>query len=356
MRSKYKPSDISLYVPCYNAGATIGACLEAVGKQTARPRRVMVIDDGSEVRYLNPEIEVIRHDQNRGLAAARNTALKACDTRLIASLDADVLPDSTWLERLLDAINAPSCSGTGGMMTERYSENLADRWRAVHMAQNWGDTSVRNPRFLFGANTLYKTQVLKGAGGYDERHRSNDEDRTISDLLYAQGHDLVYEPKARCEHLRRDTLKTILAGYWQWHHSKGLLNGDFDSPAGILSRIERVNFGIYKYRVEMDHEAERRELLPLDMLLPWVFCAMDLRMLNQHAGLDVPHFPSSDIMQAIPEIVTERILAVLPQTSGIKTEVSWGLEYVTQFRRNLESSGWLERLDSSKSLWRALGV
>ena len=346
IKTSYTPSDITLYVPCYNAAETIEVCLDGILKQTVRPRRVLVIDDGSDLPYLNAEIEIIRHNQNKGLAAARNTALKACDTALIAALDSDVLPDPSWLETLLSAVNEHNCSGAGGMMIERYTNSVANRWRSVHMAQNWGDTLIRNPRFLFGANTLYRTQVLKNAGGYNERLRSNDEDRTMSDLLYAQGHATIYTPQAHCEHLRRDTIKTILRGYWKWHHSKGLLNGDFDSIAGITSRIEQVNFGIFTYRFHLDDDAGRSDLLPLDMMIPWVFCAMDLLMLNQHTGLGIPHFPPAELLQDMPKTISNLIKKMLPQVGSIDANELLADEYLAEFKRNIDISGWMEKIGS----------
>lgn len=274
----YKPSDITLYIPFYNADNTISECLEGVFSQSIAPAEIVIVDDGSTRPCVEPRARVVRHAENRGLAAARNTALQYCGTSLVAALDSDVRPEVNWLRELLAVINTGKYAGVGGMMTETCCRTLGDKWRKIHMSQHWGLELVENPKFLYGANTLFNANILKQTGGYDEQHRTNDEDRQISETLYDAGHCLCYTPKATCGHLRSDTAESILPGYWRWHHMKGVKRGDFLSPNGIAGRIKDVNFGISCYRTELDKKKNRVDLLALDSAIPWVFCALDLRL------------------------------------------------------------------------------
>ncbi len=293
MRKVFTPSDITLYIHYYNNDKTVASVLEAIFSQTIKPYRILIIDDGSseslklDKRFSNSCV-VIRHDKNKGLAAARNTAIKNCHTSLVAALDADVLPEKEWLEKMLGASNNfRDVVGIGGAMYERYSETLPDKWRSVHMAQNWGDQEIINPRFLFGCNTLFRKDVIVEAGGYDERLRTNNEDRTLSEKIYSLGYSLLYTPSAKTWHLRQDTDYTILKSYWQWHHAKGLVRGDFASFDGIVKRIEEVNFGIFKYRFDLDMQNKRFDLLKIDLAIPWVFCALDIKLFCQIRGEEI---------------------------------------------------------------------
>ncbi len=86
------PSDVGLYIPCYNAEKTLPACIEAVLGHSYRLKEVMVVDDGStdltqQVANRYP-VRVIAHPFNKGLAAARNTAICHMDTEYVASVDA----------------------------------------------------------------------------------------------------------------------------------------------------------------------------------------------------------------------------------------------------------------------------
>lgn len=93
--------DVSVVIPCYQAEATIRRCLESVMQQSCLPLEVILIDDGStdgtqqQLRQLQTlwqkqcEIKVITHDQNQGVAAARNAGWVLAKGYLIAFLDAD---------------------------------------------------------------------------------------------------------------------------------------------------------------------------------------------------------------------------------------------------------------------------
>ena len=88
---------VSLYVPAYNVAGTLAACLEAVLAQTLPPAEILVIDDGStdgtaSVARSFP-VSLLPQPGNLGLAAARNRGLKQAAHELVASLDADCVPD-----------------------------------------------------------------------------------------------------------------------------------------------------------------------------------------------------------------------------------------------------------------------
>ena len=93
---------ITLAIPTYNAGPYIErSLLSALDQDFASPYEVLVIDDGSTddsmslVRHLadghsrGQRIRVVRHAQNRGLGAARNTAIDEADGDYLFFLDAD---------------------------------------------------------------------------------------------------------------------------------------------------------------------------------------------------------------------------------------------------------------------------
>ncbi len=315
-------------------------------RQTASPGKILLIDDGSttplsidEKRF--PGVRIIRQDCNRGLAAARNKALENCGTPLIASLDADVAPEPEWLERLIETANRENAAGVGGRLDEYFQENAGDRWRAVHMAQHWGDNPLPNPRFLYGANNLFRVDALLSAGGYNGALRTNYEDMSLSEKLYSQGAKLFYEPSARCWHYRKDTKETILRGFWQWHHAKGAINGEFDSPKGLIDRIKRVNFGIYRHRFDMDKQAGRLEFLELDLLLPWAFCALDLQKASQlgKAG-EIPVFPAQRLLALLSPSLREFLLRIIPAPSNPKKNLPWHAEYLEIFEQALNSFNW----------------
>ena len=349
MSGGYSSGDVTLYIPYFNSQEMIGECLYGILGQSVRPSRLILLDDASNPpassvsAVRDSGTEIVRLESNIGLGASRNRILEICKTPLLASLDSDVVASPDWLEILLDTLNAhPEAAGVAGRLDELRQDTLGDRWRAVHMKQHWGDKPLVNPRFLYGANNLFSVSALREAGAYGPTLKTNYEDMSMSERLLAKGFTLLYEPSAACGHLRRDTDSSILRGFWKWFHAKGLLQGDFDSPAGLLRRVEAVNFGIYRYRFDLDVKEGRREFLKLDLLIPWLFCALDLEMARRHSGLDVPEFPGG-LLPALPPEPSSILKEALPKPfwTGCQPQ-AWHNDYISKFADCLKSFKWLD--------------
>lgn len=215
---------ISVYVPCYNAERTIGACLASLIAQRRKPDEILVVDDGSTDRSLKiakryPGVRIIHHAVNKGLSTARNTGIRFSKGDLIGSIDADCAADPLWLQILAGEMERdPELSGVAGAVNETERGTIADRWRTFHMRQHYGRRVVENPRFLFGANTLFRRSVLEAAGPYPALLRTNGEDFEICKRIYVKipGAKLRYLPDAFVHHLRRDTFKSIAHAYWRY--------------------------------------------------------------------------------------------------------------------------------------------
>jgi glycosyltransferase involved in cell wall biosynthesis len=85
---------ISVVIPCHNAGPWIGETLRSVAAQTRPPHEIIVVDDASS----DDSVEQIRHSgvdvrlipaQCRNAAASRNVGIDAATGDWIALLDAD---------------------------------------------------------------------------------------------------------------------------------------------------------------------------------------------------------------------------------------------------------------------------
>ena len=96
---------VSVIIPAYNVTAFIADALESLRAQTFRNFETIVVNDGCPdsanlERVLEPyraEIVYIRQE-NQGVAAARNTALRAAQAPLVALLDPDDMWEPEYLE------------------------------------------------------------------------------------------------------------------------------------------------------------------------------------------------------------------------------------------------------------------
>jgi len=277
-------ANVSIYIPAYNASEFLERSIESILAQTLIPDEILVIDDGSkdstaEITSRYSRVKLIRHEKNRGLAAARNTAFQLARNELVASIDADCVADSEWLATLVSHMDDLKLAGVGGRLIEGVQCSVADRWRSAHMPQEWGLEPIRDPIFLFGANNLFRKSAVLGVGGYDESMRTNGEDADMCRRLRAQGWELAYDPTAKATHMRHDSVRSILHTYWRW-----LFFGRPDGPNRISLPLifRRAFLGNVRYLfydlTKSDWKARRFELIGLDLLTLFYFPYRDLRV------------------------------------------------------------------------------
>jgi N-acetylglucosaminyltransferase len=266
-------AEITVYIPAYNVAPFLPRSIESLLAQTLPPAEILVIDDGStdssaQIAQRYSQVTVVRHPRNSGLAAARNTAFRTARSEWVASLDADCLAQPSWLEKLAPHLHDPKIAGVGGFLLEGVQHSVADRWRSAHMPQQWGENLVKNPKFLFGCNNIFKRSAVLQVGGYDESMRTNGEDCDLSRRLLASNCDLLYDPAARATHLRHDSVKSILDTYWRWWKSGVNAYASGISLRSVLGHAIFVHFRHTFLRLfAEDLRAKRLELLPLDVML-----------------------------------------------------------------------------------------
>ncbi len=213
---------VTFYVPVFNAEAYMARAIEGVLAQCYPLDAVVVVDDGStdasmEIAAGYP-LEMAVHSENRGLAAARNTAFTCAESPLVAACDADAFPEPGYMKYIMMEWenSVPAVAGIGGRLVELYRETPADLWRCLHLPQDPGLARLHPPRFLFGSNTVFRRDAVLDAGGYDTRFRTNSEDVELCERLEAAGHTFTATPHARACHMRRDTPASVLRAHWGW--------------------------------------------------------------------------------------------------------------------------------------------
>lgn len=102
---------IAVVIPTYNRPRMVTEAVDSVLAQTRQADEIVVVDDGSQ----EPCEEVLRvygdrvgyiFQENRGLAGARNTGIRATDSALLTFLDDDDLLEANHLESLAALLEA----------------------------------------------------------------------------------------------------------------------------------------------------------------------------------------------------------------------------------------------------------
>ncbi|MFN8496270.1 MAG: glycosyltransferase [Anaerolineae bacterium] len=213
---------ISAAIPCYNGARWIAETVAALQRQTRPPDELLVIDDGSTdgsgALAAGVGARVITHAVNRGLAAARNTALVAASGDILVFVDSDAYAAPGMIEALLAGFTAPDIAGVGGGGVEAHQVTHADAWRARHARQWHGPRPVTDAPYLHGLCAAYRRQALFAVGGFDTALRTNAEDVEMGIRLRQAGYRLVYTPDAVVYHQRADTLPTLAKMIDRWYY------------------------------------------------------------------------------------------------------------------------------------------
>ena len=127
---------VTVIVPVYNQAEFLPECLGSLRAQTISTWQAIIVDDASETGAAEAVVQaekdsrfqLIRHDCNRGLAASRNTGIRAARTRWVLCLDADDKLADDALETLLSlADRHPDGHAFFGIF--KPSESLIERCR-----------------------------------------------------------------------------------------------------------------------------------------------------------------------------------------------------------------------------------
>ena len=359
---------ITLYIPCYNAEEYIDDILKAVFNQTLPADEVIVVDDGStdntaKIASGYP-IRLIRHSENRGLSASRNSAIKNSKAEFIASLDADCLPSPGWLQHLMQGLDAPRVAGAGGKLLEKYSHDACGLWRSIHMKQYWEEGD--SPQFLFGSNTIFRRKALLDVGLYNEKFKNNYEDVDISIRLKEKGYILIYTPEALAEHLRRDDIASILNAFWQWNVYY-YDNKSCYSSLGNLTQKLKENILLANRYLEEDTSGGRDSLLYLDFLFS---CHNSFRDLEYYMTKDIKNnqkpserslwFGLIDLTFSYHFNREENCLNTFlnKEEAPLQNFLAWNLMVASLINEKFKSRGFQKIFfrDSFLSLWRIEGL
>jgi mycofactocin glycosyltransferase len=183
-----------------------------------RGLHIVIVDDGSSTPIRmedfagTHDMEIIRHPQSKGPAAARNTGLAACKTGYVAFLDSDVVPRRGWLEALLGHF----CDPTVALVAPRIvglaqTDHLVARYEAVRSSLDLGQREApvipyTSVSYVPSAAIICRTTALRDVDGFDETLRSG-EDVDLCWRLVEAGARLRYEPIAQVAHDHRTELR-----------------------------------------------------------------------------------------------------------------------------------------------------
>lgn len=167
-----------MLIPAFNAADTIGATLKSAVSQTHRDIEIVVVDDGSRddtvvvvdaLARADNRIRLIRQN-NAGVAAARNRALRESNGMFIAPLDADDLWHPEKIARQLSRLTQSPQAGMVYCWSTDIDEDgiIVEHRLAVEQWEGDVYASLVLSNFIGnGSVPLIRRDLLQAVGGWD---------------------------------------------------------------------------------------------------------------------------------------------------------------------------------------------
>lgn len=101
---------VSIVIACYNDHEYIKQAVKSALNQTYENKEIILIDDGSNAKTkavlkdLEPDLDLIITQENKGVCAARNVGIKAATGEFILILDSDDFYEETFCEKAVQIL------------------------------------------------------------------------------------------------------------------------------------------------------------------------------------------------------------------------------------------------------------
>lgn len=243
---------VSIIVPTYNRLDQLRQCVAALKDldYPSEDHEILIVNDGSSDgtrSFLDAQAETVDnltviHQENQGVAAARNTGIERATGEIIFFTDDDCLVPRDWIQQHLQHYEEKDIAGVDGVQWP-HEMNYVEAYKlAIYWKEYEEEIVLDDPQSLMGVSTnnlSYKQAVFEEAGQYDERFRRGS-DPEHSRRVLEEGYTLLKDSSIRVSHLKKDSLHSYLRG--KYRHGKGARvraekYGDEHNPRASLSYL-----------------------------------------------------------------------------------------------------------------------
>lgn len=171
---------VTVCITTYNREDLLANTINSVLNQTYRKFELIIIDDcstdnteGLVNTIYDDRLRYVRHKQNKGLAAARNTGIKEAKSKYIAFLD----DDDEWLpKKLQEQVNLIESSEAdvvycGNVIIDK--NNKIVRKGKPEIKGNIRSEIVKKGLSTIPSSCFFRKEALEAVGGFDENLESH---------------------------------------------------------------------------------------------------------------------------------------------------------------------------------------
>lgn len=219
---------VSIVIPNCNGASFLASCIQSLGCQTEMDFKIIIVDNGStddSLQIIEEEKKklidngfaaenfvVIKNAENLGFCGGVNTGIVQVDTEYCILLNNDTKVDKDFVKESVKGIEeSKKIFSVSPKMIQMYNEELIDSAGDGYTILGWGfpygnDKPVHEyneKREVFsacGGAAIYRTELIKKLGMFDENHFAYLEDVDIGYRAKIYGFKNMYNPDAVVYH------------------------------------------------------------------------------------------------------------------------------------------------------------
>ncbi len=207
------PILVSVVIACPAPSAYLTECLEALAHQTYPHFEVIVLPDAPADLGPHPfDLRVLPTGKTRP-AEKRNEGIRAARGEVVAFIDDDAYPVSSWLEQAVKYFTLPDVGGLGGpgvtppndpFLAQAGGRVYANLFVSGNFRYRYIGDRVRHAVDDFpSCNLFVRADVLRAIGGYRTDFWPGEDTILCADVVLGQKKRIVYDPWALVYHHRR---------------------------------------------------------------------------------------------------------------------------------------------------------
>lgn len=207
---------VSVIIPAYNAGQSLGNQLEALHNQNFEGEwEAIVIDNGStdntvsvvkNYQRIMPNLRLVQASERKNRSYARNQGVKAARGSLFLFCDADDVVSNNWITAMTEALQEHSVvicpAETRLLRKSAQNETYLNRTSLKDIYLDFLPVAM-------GCNSGVRRDAFEPTGGFSENFPRN-QDVDLSWRLQLMGHEIYLTQETMIYYRPRNTYKGIM--------------------------------------------------------------------------------------------------------------------------------------------------
>lgn len=228
-KHRYGSPMVTILMPAYNEEKVIRRSIEALLNLNYPSYEIIVINDGSRDNTLKEALSIqgrkgnisvrVINKSNSGKAASLNRGLAEANGELVVSVDADSKLDSKTLYNLVRHFEDPSVGAVAGNVKVVNRRNFWTKLQALEYIEGLNlakraQSFLRIVNIIPGPLGMFRTRVIKEAGGYSKDTFAEDCDLTLK--ILSSNWKIKYESSAISYTEAPENLTDLFKQRYRW--------------------------------------------------------------------------------------------------------------------------------------------